>query len=200
MPHYFTNDEQAQQSNPKRIAFRAHKTDVVCWTDHGVFARHGLDRGTKVLLDYLVVDDGVNTALDLGCGYGPIGITLAAAYDLDVDMVDVNKRALELTEENLKLNHQTATVKESDGFTNVDKSYDLIVSNPPIRIGKKQLYGLLQNAASHLNENGQFWFVINKKHGALSAITFVESIYTNVTVVGKSKGFFVIKCENELTI
>ena len=194
MSHYFTNNDKTLKSNPKRIAFRAHNEDITCITDHGVFAKDGLDRGTTVLLQYLTIDPTAKTALDLGCGYGPIGITLAKAYDLELDMVDVNRRALDLTRQNLALNNVKATVLESDGFTALNKVYDLIVTNPPIRVGKEKLYSLLASTKDYLQPNGSLWFVINKKHGAESALRFIQTVFETVTVVGKSKGFFVIHC------
>jgi 16S rRNA (guanine1207-N2)-methyltransferase len=194
MSHYFTKSDSTLKSNPKRIAFRAHNEDITCITDHGVFAKDGLDRGTNVLLQYLTIESSAKTALDLGCGYGPIGITLAKAYDLAVDMTDVNQRALDLATQNLALNNVKATVLESDGFTALTKVYDLIVTNPPIRVGKETLYSLLSSTKDHLQPNGSMWFVINKKHGAESALRFIQTVFETVTVVGKHKGFYVIQC------
>lgn len=194
MSHYFSQTNNTLKSNPKRIAFRACNEDFECITDHGVFAKDGLDRGTAVLLDYLTVEPTVKTALDLGCGYGPIGLVLTKVFHLDVDMVDVNPRAIELATNNLALNHVTATVLSSDEWEHTNRQYDMIVSNPPIRVGKDILYPLLASTYDALLPGGTFWFVINKKHGANSAITFIETIYNDVTVIGRSKGFHVIQC------
>lgn len=195
MSHYFTNNDKTLKSNPQVIAFRVHDTDFFCTTDHGVFSKDSLDRGTSVLLKHLPVDDAVQTALDLGCGYGPIGLVLNRVYGLHVDMVDVNERALSLAAKNITRNHATARVFSSDGFEDVQDSYDLIVSNPPIRVGKEKLYELLSGAVHHLHDDGSFVFVINKKHGAKSALAYVETIYTSVEVIGKDKGFYVITCK-----
>ena len=142
MSHYFTTQGNETKSNPIRIAFRAHGQSFTCETDHGVFSRLNLDRGTKVLLDFLTVSKNVKRALDLGCGYGPIGLVLAKAHCLKVDMSDVNERALNLAKINLTLNNVNANIVQSDGFQNLPGTYDLIVSNPPIRIGKQKLYEL----------------------------------------------------------
>jgi 16S rRNA (guanine1207-N2)-methyltransferase len=195
MPHYFSEDNHTLKSNPKTIAFRVHNEDYSCLTDHGVFAKDGLDRGTSVLLKFLEIPSDAKTALDLGCGYGAIGLVLAKHYALDVDMIDINKRAVELSTKNVESNQVQATVFHSDGFDSVTKTYDVIVSNPPIRIGKQPLYDLFKQAKDYLQEGGEFTFVINKKHGAQSALAFVQSVYDTVTVVGKQKGFYVITCK-----
>jgi 16S rRNA (guanine1207-N2)-methyltransferase len=194
MSHYFSTDSDTQKSNPIRIAFRAHGTDFECQSDHGVFARSGLDRGTRVLLDALHVEEGTRTALDLGCGYGPIGLVLSKVYQLNVDLVDVNPRAVRLAIENLRLNHTEARVIEGDAIGTIDGSYDLIVTNPPIRIGKEGLYALLAWSHDHLNPGGTFWFVIHKQHGAQSALRYIATVYDQVDVVDRSKGFHVVRC------
>ncbi|QMS85357.1 class I SAM-dependent methyltransferase [Candidatus Xianfuyuplasma coldseepsis] len=195
MSHYFTNNDKTLKSNPQVIAFRVHDTDFSCTTDHGVFSKDSLDRGTAVLLNHLKVEATAKTALDLGCGYGPIGLVLHRVFGLEVDMVDVNERALSLATTNIKQNDAIATVFYSDGFNDVNRSYDLIVSNPPIRVGKEKLYQLLSGAVHHLHPGGSFVFVINKKHGAKSALHYVETIYSSVEVLGKDKGFYVITCK-----
>jgi len=196
MPHYFSEDNDTLKSNPKEIAFRVHGTNFTCFTDHGVFAKDGLDRGTYVLLQYLKVDSSMIHALDLGCGYGSIGLVLAKTFGLTVDMVDVNQRAIDLSNQNAAINGVNVRVFYSQGFEQITKTYDLIVTNPPIRIGKQHMYKLFEDAKNHLTKNGELVFVINKKHGALSAIKYVETLYQNVEIIGKSKGFFVISCKN----
>jgi len=199
MPHYFSEDNHTLKSNPQAIAFRAYETDFTCTTDHGVFAKGGLDRGTAVLLKYLDVPGGTRNVLDLGCGWGAIGIVLGKVFDLAVDMTDVNPRALELTRANLAANDVTADVFQSDGYERINKQYDLIVTNPPIRIGKQRLYELLDGAGDHLTEDGSLVFVINKKHGADSALKHVKTVYESVEILGRQKGFQVIKCKKHLT-
>jgi 16S rRNA (guanine1207-N2)-methyltransferase len=200
MNHYFQVDEDTVKSNPKVIAFRVHNTDYKFHTDHGVFSKDSLDRGTSVLLQYLEVDELHQTALDLGCGYGVVGIYLQKEFGLVVDMVDVNHRALDLAQKNLTLNGVKASVYESDGLNQVTKQFDLIVTNPPIRAGKEVVYRFFVDAAKHLTKNGDLYVVINKKHGAESAFKKLQSIYNEVTLMGRNKGFHVYKCKNPLTI
>lgn len=200
MSHYFSKDNQTLKSNPKVIAFSVNNTPLKFNTDNGVFSKDNFDRGTEVLLHFLKVKPSVKTALDLGCGYGVVGIYLNKVYNVDIDMVDVNDRAIALAKSNIILNGTTGNVFESDGLNSVTKKYDLIVTNPPIRAGKEVVYRFFEDAALHLENNGEFYTVINKKHGAESAIKKLRKIYSNVDVIGKNKGFFTILCRNQLTI
>ncbi|MCF7926333.1 MAG: methyltransferase [Candidatus Izimaplasma sp.] len=194
MTHYFDKNNDNLKSNPKEIAFRIHTVDLVFKTDHGVFSKNKLDRGTTVLLDYLEIKNTMKSALDLGCGYGVIGIYLAKRYDMRVELIDINKRAINLTQTNITKNTVDASALISDGFESITDTYDLIITNPPIRAGKKVIYPWFKKAKDHLTKTGEFWFVINKKHGANSAIKYVKEIYETVEVVGKKKGFRVIRC------
>jgi len=199
MPHYFNEDNDTLKSNPNEIAFSVHGTNMKFKTDVGVFSKSNLDRGTKVLLDYLTIEDTDKNVLDLGCGYGVVGIYLAKKFGLFVDMIDINKRAIDLSKTNSDLNNVKTHVFESDGFKNVTDKYDLIVTNPPIRVGKKIYYQFFEDSVNFLKEEGRLLLVINKKHGALSAIKFLKTIYLAVEIVGKDKGFNVISCRNVLT-
>ncbi len=199
MTHYFKNDESLK-SNPKVIAFDVKNTPLKFNTDDGVFSKGSFDRGTQVLLQFMDVNKDHKTALDLGCGYGVIGTYLQKVYNIDVDMVDINLRALDLAKSNLVLNDVKGNVFESDGLNNVTKSYDLIVTNPPIRAGKETVYRFFEDAKKHLNKNGDFYVVVNKKHGAESAFRKLSAIYGVVEQIGRNKGFHVYKCMNSLTI
>ena len=195
MTHYFSEDNNTLKSNPQVIAFSVNNTPLKFKTDVGVFSKNNLDRGTEVLLKYLEVDGSVKTVLDLGCGYGTIGVYMNKRYDVEVDMVDINQRAIDLSVHNVKLNNTKANVFKSNGFENVNNKYDLIITNPPIRTGKELIYKFFSEAAKFLNDEGALCIVINKKHGAESAIKFLKTIYRNIEVLGKNKGFYVIKCK-----
>lgn len=195
MPHYFSEDNDTLKSNPSEIAFRVNDINLKFVTDNGVFSKDGLDRGTKVLLKYLVVQNTDTSVLDLGCGYGVVGIYLAKAYQLQTEMVDVNKRAIELSAQNSELNNVKTSVYLSDGFSNVKNSFDLIITNPPIRAGKQVYYKFFEDSHRFLKEGGRLFVVINKKHGAMSAIKYLETIYDSVETVGKEKGFHVLSCK-----
>ncbi len=190
MGHYFTNDANL----PSEI--RKHKVTIMNQeylfnTDNGVFSKGHLDDGTRLLLETITTVSG--NVLDVGCGYGPIGIFLAKNYDCEVDMVDVNRRALHLTKKNIEENRiNNAICFESDAYQNITKKYNYIVTNPPIRAGKKKLYEILFGAKEHLYPNGEVWLVIRKDQGAKSAIEDLSLEYI-VEVVKKSKGFYIIR-------
>ena len=189
MNHYFTNDDSLK-SEIKKINVKINNLPFSFYTDNGVFSKKGLDFGTRTLLENLSNIKG--DILDIGCGYGPIGIYIAKSFKTKVDMADVNKRSLTLSLKNAKLNNVEVNIFESDLYNNINKKYDFIVTNPPIRVGKKILYQLLFEAQKYLNKNGELWFVINKEQGAKSVIKDLSLEY-DVTVVDKNKGFFIIR-------
>ena len=189
MSHYFINENlDSKLVETKCIV---NNIELKLLTDNGVFSKKGLDFGTKTLLESLPNISG--SVLDMGCGYGPIGIYLAK-LGLVVDMCDINKRALKLAKDNLKLNNVSANVFESNIYENVDKRYDYIISNPPIRVGNLILYKMLFEAKEHLNENGHLIIVVNKDQGAKTLAKRLEEEY-KVSIINKNKGFFVIDCQ-----
>ena len=189
MAHYFENDK-GLKSEEKKINIYIKDNTFTFYTDNGVFSKKGLDFGTRTLLENLP-DNVKGDVLDIGCGYGPIGIYLKKTYDVDVDMIDVNLRSLKLAKKNAELNKVEVNTFESDAYQNVTKKYDYIITNPPIRVGKEKLYQILFGAKEHLKENGQLWFVINKDQGAKSAINDMSKEY-KVEIIEKNKGFFII--------
>ena len=195
MNHYFTKNNNIK-SNEKTIEFTFNNQKYNFFTDNGVFSKDGLDIGTEVLLKSLNFENIKGDVLDLGCGYGPIGIILSKNTTSNIDMIDINDRAISLTNKNIKLNNATnIEVFESDCYENVKKKYDYIITNPPIRVGKEILYKILTGAKEYLKPNGELWFVINKHQGAKSTAKDMASVY-NVEVVDKSKNFFVIRAKN----
>ena len=164
-------------------------------TDNNVFSKKGLDFGTRSLLECLDIKSIVGDVLDFGCGYGPVGIYIKSNTSANVDMIDINERALNLARKNAILNNVDVNIFESDIYSNIDKKYDYIITNPPIRVGKKILYEILIGAKEHLKENGHLIFVINKDQGAKSTMKDMEKYY-NVKLIKKNKGFFIIDCEN----
>lgn len=191
MSHYFTNDEV--KSEEKQINVIINDTKLKFITDNGIFSKKGLDFGTRTLLENIKNIKG--NILDFGCGYGPIGIFLKKTFDVNVDMIDINKRALSLALKNAKINNAEVNIFESNIYENISKKYDAIVTNPPVRVGKKILYDILFEAKKYLNENGKLWLVINKNQGAKSLVKDLGKVY-DVTIVTKNKGFYIICCEN----
>lgn len=191
MSHYFENDQNLP-SNLKKTTTSIFNQNFIFYTDNGVFAKHGLDYGSRLLLESLPYQELKGPVLDVGCGYGVLGIIINKIANLDVDMVDVNKRALHLSKRNIKENKCTnINVFESNCYENVTKKYRTIITNPPIRAGKKIVYDILLNARSHLESDGVLYLVIRKEQGAKSTISDLKKYY-DVDIVNKSKGFYII--------
>jgi len=192
--HYFTNEPNIK-SEEKEIIIKFKDENYTFLTDNGVFSKKGLDFGTRTLLESIPFEKINGDVLDFGCGYGPIGIILSKNTSANIDMIDINKRSLNLALKNAKLNNALVNIFESDVYDKVNKKYDFIVTNPPIRVGKEKLYQILFGAKNHLKDNGEIWLVINKDQGAKSLIKDLEKEYT-VEVVNKNKGFYIIVAVN----
>lgn len=191
---YFENNDKLK-SNIQTIKYYFKKDTLFFDTDNGVFSKGGIDFGSNVLLQTLPNFEGKKTLLDVGCGYGTMGLTMAKKYpNLDVDMVDVNLRAIELSKNNaLKNNIHNVNIFESSCYENVDKVYDVIISNPPIRAGKKIVFEILSGAYEHLDKGGELYIVIQKKQGAESSLKYLKTIFESVEVINKDGGYWIIK-------
>ncbi len=190
MAHYFEYDKNLK-SEEKEKNVEVNGTKLKLITDNGVFSKKGLDFGTRTLLETIDISKINGDVLDFGCGYGPIGIYIKKNTDSRVTMVDINKRSVELAIKNAKLNDVDVNVILSNLYEKIDKKFNYIISNPPIRVGKKVLYEILFGAKDYLKENGQLWIVINKDQGAKSVAKDLETDY-KVEIVNKNKGFYII--------
>lgn len=163
-------------------------------TDAGVFSRDGLDVGTRALLEALPPMHG--RVLDLGCGWGPVGVTLARKYpEAEIVMTDVNQRAVDLSRRNLAANGAQAAVFQGDGFENVPGSFDFVITNPPIRAGKATIYRMFTDARDRLSPGGSLFIVIRKQQGAPSALKFLREQFAAAEVVARESGFWVIRAD-----
>ena len=194
MSYYFDKEVTTQSKEVTTKAEIGNKF-YTFKTDNNVFSKKGLDYGTRSLLESLNLESIKGDILDFGCGYGPIGIYIASTTKANVDMVDINERALNLAKKNAELNKVDVSIFESNIYSNVNKKYDYIITNPPIRVGKKILYEILIGAKDYLKGNGHLIFVINKDQGAKSTMKDMEKYY-KVNLINKNKGFFIIDCEN----
>lgn len=191
--HYFTDNHNLPE-NRKDHSFRFSGHLLTFTTDNGVFSKTEIDEGTKILLDAAVQEGIHGSVLDLGCGYGVVGIALKTVFpDISVTAVDVNPRAAELTEINCSRNGVEADVFVSDGFAAVTQSFDAVITNPPIRAGKKVIYQMFEDAFDHLHRNGVLFAVIRRKQGAESAFRKFEEIFGNCEVISRKKGYWVLK-------
>jgi len=188
--HYFTNSPDLK-NNPKSISTFIGDAEINLISDDGVFSKSKVDYGTRLLLESLPKITG--NVLDLGCGYGVIGIFIKKNNDVAIDMVDINERALNLAKRNIELNSlRDIRVFVSDAYSNVKEKYDYIITNPPIRAGKAKVLEFLLGAFANLNEKGELWFVMRKDHWVKTIIKLMETNY-NVEVIDRDKGFYIIK-------
>lgn len=192
---YYTR-EPASASHPVSctVLFRGHSLRFE--TDAGVFSKGELDQGTALLLEALPPLHGA--VLDLGCGWGPVGISLKKDDPaLQVTMVDVNLRALALSEKNARQNGVQAELLESDGFSALTgRRFDWVITNPPIRAGKPVIYQMFADAAACLNPGGGLCLVIRKQQGAESCVRYLKTLFAQVEPLKKSGGFWVL-CARE---
>lgn len=198
MEHYFTNNENLK-SELRDIKFSFCDYNFLFKSDNGVFSKNKIDYASMFLVETCLKNitntENINSILDVGCGYGFIGITLSKVLNKHVDMVDINKRAVHLCDMNISINKVDAQVFLSNIYESVTNKYDLIITNPPIRAGKEILYKFLKGGISRLNKNGNLYFVISKDQGAKSVKSELEKI-CEVEVIDKSKGFWVFLVRN----
>ena len=195
MEHYYTNNPTSI-SDEKEIEYNIKDKRIKLLVDNGVFSKNHVDIATNFMLNTILKEPISGKMLDLGCGYGVIGIVLAKFNDIELTMLDINERALNLAGKNIKKNNVTAKIIESDGFSSIsqEEKFDVIVTNPPIRAGKQVIYKMYEDSFTHLNEGGILYLVINKKHGAPSTMSFLNELFGNCEVLDKKAGFNVMKC------
>lgn len=191
MSNHYYSKQPTTASHQQIHEFELRGYGLKFTTDTGVFAKAGVDYGSRVLIASMDVAQDA-TVLDVGCGYGPIGITAAKlASNGHVTMIDINERAVELSKKNAKLNHvNNVTVLQSDLFESVlGQTFDMIVTNPPIRAGKEVVHRIFEQGSQLLRSGGSMWIVIQKKQGAPSAKVKLEQLFDEVIEVTKDKGY-----------
>ncbi len=193
MSQYFDNDKNIK-SERKIIKFNFDNNVFSIYSDNGVFSKDRFDYGTRVLLNSVDIDKLSGNVLDLGCGLGVVGIILGTFNKgINIDMVDINERAIDLAKNNLVLNNIKANVFVSDIYSNIDNKYDFIITNPPIRAGKNVIRVFLLGSYDYLKDDGILYFVMRKDHGVKSMIKEL-SVKFNTSIVNKDKGFYVVLC------
>lgn len=193
MSHYFIYDPN-RDKNIIEIEGIIKDSKYQFSTDRGIFSFKHIDLGTTILIEALEINDNFKNALDLGCGYGVIGIVLKRERPhLLITQSDINDRAVELTKINNKKYGFSNKILLSNGFEKIEDKFDLITLNPPIKAGKSVIFKMYEESINHLNDNGEFYVVVKKNHGAPSHLSFLQNIYGNSTIIQKNKGFYVIK-------
>lgn len=192
---YFSNQPQSK-SNPKTWSNKLRGHSFQFTSDIGVFSKNEIDFGSRLLIESFQVPAVAGVLVDLGCGYGPIGLSLAKDLsDRAVVLSDVNERALELAKENAKRNNiDNVFFYLSDRFEQIpDQTYAAVLTNPPIRAGKKTVHQIFHDSYHALVSNGELWVVIQKKQGAPSAVKKMQELFRSTEIVNKDKGYMIIR-------
>jgi 16S rRNA (guanine1207-N2)-methyltransferase len=193
--HYYSRTQKVE-SEPKFWDFTLRSQLFRFKTDNGVFSKKEVDFGSRLLIEAFELPNVEGSVLDVGCGYGPIGLSIAKNYpERIVHMIDVNERAIELSKANAVQNAvHNVEIYESDTLINVKEfNFAAILTNPPIRAGKKTVHDIFEQSYEHLVTGGELWIVIQKKQGAPSALEKLKERFTIVETIDKSKGYFIIK-------
>ena len=193
MSHYFQDDPNLA-SNLKKISFEVNGLTMNLLTDNGVFSKSKVDEGSLAFLKVILPLNLGNNILDLGCGYGTIGLTIAVAKkEARITLADINTRALALCKRNADAYNlgQRVTILQSDIYEKIEGKYDSIVINPPIRAGKVVTYRMYEEAKQYLIDGGSLYIVIRKAQGADSASKYIESIFGNIKLLDRHKGYHI---------
>ena len=166
-------------------------------TDAGVFSKKMIDYGSQTLLKCLDFHKQ-ESVLDVGCGYGTLGLTLVKAKEVKATLVDINQRALDLARQNANRNQVLATIFQSNIYQNVEGRFHHIISNPPIRAGKQIVHEVIAGSHAHLLYGGDLTIVIQKKQGAPSAKAKMEEVFGNCEILKKDKGYYILRSRKEI--
>lgn len=200
MKHYYTNNSDLK-SNKKNINIEFLNEKFTFLTDIGVFSKNKLDFGTEVMLKEFLENNTKKDfkLLDIGCGYGVVSIILSRYFpNSKYILSDVNDRALELAKENLEQNSvKNYILLNSNSFENIHENFEIIISNPPIRAGKMTIFDIYENSYNHLVNNGDFYCVIQTKHGAKSSEKKLLEIFGNCKTLGIHSGYRIYYCKKE---
>lgn len=193
MSHYFTTDQSAHDYG--EISFTFQGGEYKFKTDRGVFSKDRVDYGTRVLIEGVALDrpESCSSLIDMGAGYGPVGIVLGKVLKLEPVMVEVNEDAIALLHENTEKNRISAQIFSREDYDRSDVSAELYVTNPPFRAGKDTVMAIIDDGYGRLEDGGAFYMVVQKKQGMKSYRSAIEQRFGNVSTVLKDKGYYVLK-------
>ena len=197
--HYYSREPESA-SRPAACDFEYRGKRLRFETDAGVFSRGEVDEGSRLLLKNMPADLR-GDVLDLGCGWGALGVSLGKAFpETRITMTDVNLRALELSRRNAEANGVRARCLESDGLAALQGcAFDMIVTNPPIRAGKAVIYRLFSEAAEALKPEGALYLVIRKQQGAESCLKYLKTLFASAERIDRDGGFWILRAAGALT-
>ena len=201
MAHYYEENPQGE-SDRHEIQVRLHGMDFFFTTDSEVFSKKFLDFGSRTLLETAIEDLSEanrkkGKLLDLGCGYGPIGIIMKRVFPaMEVTMVDINQRAIALARENATRNNvKFVEIRQSDACSEVEGEYDVVLTNPPVRAGKQTVFAFYDGAYEHMAPGARIYVVLQKKQGAPSSEKYLAEKFGNCEVIAKESGYWIMRSE-----
>lgn len=192
--HYFSKQPQSKSDRTTwETTLRDHSLTFT--TDVGVFSKDRVDFGSRLLIETFTEPAIPGKILDLGCGYGPVGLAIAASFPQRfVMMSDINERAIALAKHNARQNTlENVEIRSSDRLTQLPEQFAAILLNPPIRAGKVIVHQMFTESYQALDQSGELWIVIQKKQGAPSAKKKLMALFKHVEVVQRSKGYYIYK-------
>jgi 16S rRNA (guanine1207-N2)-methyltransferase len=197
MAHYFENDAN-QNYQAHTMSFELDGKTYSLSSSTGLFSHEKLDTGTRILLEEILKrQTPPKNLLDLGCGIGVVGVVLGQVFQCEVTCIDISEQASKIAAQNLKKYGISGEVLCQNGLSQEQGMYECIVLNPPIRTGKESIYALFEQAIAHLQQDGTFWIVMRKQHGAASALTFLESLDVKAKRVARDKGYWIIQVKKD---
>ena len=193
---YFAENPDAEHDIHK-LKVQLLGQNMTFLTDAGVFSKKMIDYGSQALLKCLDFHKQ-ESVLDVGCGYGTLGLTLVKAKEVEATLVDINQRALDLARQNAERNQVLATIFQSNLYQNVEGRFHHIISNPPIRAGKQIVHEVIAGSYAHLLDGGDLTIVVQKKQGAPSAKAKMEEVFGNCEILKKDKGYYILRSRKEI--
>lgn len=192
MSQYFSNDKNIENEDIS-LSYTFKGKELKFISNAGIFSKNRIDFGTNLLLNSIELKG--DRILDLGCGYGIVGVSVASVNNkYNVLSVDVNERAVEITNQNYKNNSiRNGKAIVNNAYNDLKEKFDMIITNPPIRAGKEVVYEMVLGGINHLKDEGEIWVVIRKDKGGLSLFKQMEEVYINVQIINKKSGYLIIK-------
>ncbi|MAG08783.1 hypothetical protein CMO89_04875 [Candidatus Woesearchaeota archaeon] len=196
MQHYFS-EKQTSALNLKKINARLRGRLFEFYTGSGVFSSKRVDKGSELLVNSAIINEG--RVLDMGCGIGIVGIVIAKCFpDILVVMTDINKRAVKLAKRNVKLNNiDNAEARQGNLFekVNEDEKFNAILINPPQKAGKKLCFEMIDKSYDYMLEKGTLQIVGRHQKGGKELSKRMETVFGNVKDVAKKSGYRVYVSE-----